>query len=488
MRRDYLACLMLVLAAGCGGGSEETAEKSAPESAPQVAESTTQTPAAQATQEFPPVDQLITLAEAQLKKRDAQAALNSLTMAIEHYPKEVAPFVKRGALLADAGLLPAAIKDLTSAIELDPDNAKLRNTRGYFFLLSKNYDWAYKDFSDAVGRDLQYPQPYNNRGLVQIAKQDYEAAVKEFDAALAIDPKYVDALNNRGFALMQLERVEESLTSFTKALELDPKYLNALNNRGRAYHKLERFAEAVADFTAAIDLNPTNLQYYAHRAEANRGWGRTRESRLDLDHITRMQELRRLDARIQQSPEEPKLWVERGALLTTDGQTKQATACFERALKFDEKCTEAWIGQARLAAQAEHWQNVLSHCDAALAITPGLHEALSLRGDAHYALEHLDQALTDYAAARRMDSHVAQAYKQRADRYQKEGKTDLANADLQIAVSFDRSLGNGDVVPASANVPERAPARFPTAEELREFQEKQRDAEVVPAEQETVVE
>lgn len=481
MPRKSSFFLALILLAGCGGTTTET---------PAVSEKTNATPQATApVAAQQSLDELLKLAEAQLQGRDANGALRTLTTAIEQHPQDSRAFVRRGTLLADAGLLPAAIKDMTAAIELDPQNAKLLNTRGYFFLLSKNYDWAYKDFSDAVGRDLQYPQPYNNRGLVQIAKEEYTAAVKEFDAALMIDSDYVDALNNRGFALMQLDRTDEAIASFSKALEINPKYLNALNNRGRAYHKVQKYAEAVADFTTAIEQSPGNLQYYAHRAESNRVWGHTREARQDTDHIVHMQELVRIDAQIRHQPADSELWVARGNLLTEDGQTVQAIVSFDKAIEHNAECAAAFVGKARVAAIDGDWKQTQEHCNKALAIEAS-REALSLRGDAHYQQQNLDAALTDYSAARRMDSHVAQAYKQRAERYKQEGKADLAEADLQIAVSFDPSLGDGTVVPASATVPAREPSRFPSAEQLEEFRkhEQQKSAEVVPANLETVTE
>ncbi|MCA9080491.1 MAG: tetratricopeptide repeat protein [Planctomycetaceae bacterium] len=462
MRRLSLVLCLLGLSVGCGS---ET-------SAPQATQQESTTPAVGSQVAPQPLEELLKQAEQQLRDGDANAAVKTLSVAIVQHPKQAAPYVRRGAILGEAKLLPQAIQDLSQAIVLDPENAKLHNTRGYFYLMLKQYDQAYQDFGDAIARDLQYPQPYNNRGLVMIARQDFAAAVKEFDAAIRIDEKYVDAHNNRGYALLQQEQHEAAIASFTKALEVNPKYLNALNNRGRAYQTLGDFDKAVADFTRAIELDGGNLQYYAHRADVLRAADRLSESRADLEHIARVNGLQQLAAKLKASPRNAELWTSRGELLTEDGQFEEAAKSFENALKVNEKCVDALVGQARLANARQDWKGVVDRCNAALELESS-QAALSLRGDAHHALGQLDAAISDYEASRRMDAHVAAAYLKRSEEHKAAGEKEEADADYVRAVSFDPSLGNGEVIPAAAEQPVREPARFPSAEELKQVQSEQ---------------
>lgn len=462
MRSLGCGLLLLLVAAGCGGSGGAPTPAVSEQSPSSDNAAGVQTAASTPRQ---PLEELLAQAEAALQQRNGNAALEALTLATQQYPQETTAWVKRGSLLADAGLLPAAVQDFNVAIELEPRNPKLLNTRGYFFLLAKNYDAAARDFSAAIALDLQYPQPYNNRGLVHIARQDYVAAIREFDAALDIDREYVDATNNRGFALLQLERYEEALAAFTRALEIDPNYLNALNNRGRVLERMERYEESVADFTRAIELAPQQLQYYTHRAEAYRLWGRHAEARQDLEHVTRMNRLQQLDSELRQQMHRADLWTARGELLLADGQLEAAASAVERALAIDRTQVKALILSARLATARQDWAKVISLCEEALAAGAGP-EAYALRGVAYLEQQQLDAAIADFEAGKRMDSRVAAAYKERSERRRSAGDKAGADADLRVAVAFDPTLGNGEILPVAAEAPAPVRRQFPTREEL----------------------
>ncbi len=69
-----------------------------------------------------------------------------------------------------------------------------------------------------------------------------------------------------------------------------------------------------------------------------------------------------------------------------------------------------------------------------------MHEAFSVRGDAHLEQGDYDQAIEDYGAARRLDSQVARAYLLRSQEHEAAGEIEQASADYERALFLDPRL------------------------------------------------
>lgn len=390
-------------------------------------------------------DQLIT-------KGNYRQALPILTQVIKANPKAKDAYVKRAAILAESKMLTPAIADMSRAIEVSPDDARIRNTRGYFYLSQQKLKEALQDFSDAIGIDMNYAEPHNNRGLVRIASGDHKTAVKDFDEAIKIKPKYLDAHNNRGYALMRGENYPEAIAAFTTAIEINPKYVNAWNNRAQAKLKAGQAEQALTDFSEAIRLSPGNVSYLIGRADAYQALGRDTESQADRSRVTWMQKLSALTQQIVRSPKQAANWVARGNHYLKAEEAKAAAADFNKALELDATNVDARCGRASVLISVGRFDDAIADCN--IALDKELHPlAASLRGDAYFAKGDLDKAIEDYGQAKRLDSHVAQAYLKRSEQNRQAGKTAEAEADLTQATTLDPSLGG--VRQASNEEPEK---------------------------------
>jgi tetratricopeptide (TPR) repeat protein len=379
------------------------------------------------------------IADRLIAARNYRQALPILTQVIKANPKAKEALVKRAAILAESKLLTPAIADMSRAIEVDPQDARLRNTRGYFHLSQQKLKEALQDFSDAIGLDMNYAEPHNNRGLVRIAMGDAKTAVKDFDEAVKIKAKYLDAHNNRGYALMKLENYPEAIASFTTAIEIEPKYVNAWNNRGQAKLKAGQAEQALTDFSEAVRLSPNTLSYHIGRADAYKALGRDAEAQADRDRVAWMQSLGALTQQVARNPKLAANWVARGKHLLKAEEAKAAAADFNKALEIESGNVDARCGRAAVLISVGRFDEAIADCN--IALEKELHPmAASLRGDAYFAKGDLDKAIEDYVFAKRVDSHVAQAYLKRSEHYRKEGKTAEAEADLTQAVTLDPSL------------------------------------------------
>lgn len=440
-----LSCVL----AGCGKSSTDSRPVTERPSAPAVpAQPTSGEPAPDREAAFAAA---MSTARQAIEQHDGDTAVRALSRAISLKPGASEPFVLRAAILAEANLLAQAIVDMSAAIGLDPGNPKLHNTRGYFLLLRQEHDRADQDFSDAIGLDLNYPQPYNNRGLTNIARGKFDEAIKDFDNAIRVKSDYVDAHNNRGFALMQLERFDEAIAAFTTALECNPSYINAVTNRARAYSLLKNQEQAVADYTRAIELSPETLQLYLLRAAEYRLLGREQDAHADVAHVEWVTTLVALDQRVRKHPSNSDAWVAKGRHFLTRQKTDQARECFDNALRLDPQSAPAHIGKAAAELQAKNFESTVRECDLALArdVYP---EAHSLRADACLELGRLDEAIAGYEAARRFDSQVVRAYRERAAAKRAAGDETQASSDEQLANILEQRL-NGQLAADPGEAP-----------------------------------
>jgi tetratricopeptide (TPR) repeat protein len=390
------------------------------------------------------------LADGLIAKGQLRQAQQILSRVIQLNPKATEAYVKRAAIMAESKLLTQAISDMSKAITLAPDNARFRNTRGYFHLSQQAYAEAYQDFSDAIGLDGSFTQAHNNRGLVRVSKKEFKEAIKDFDEALKIDPKYVDAHNNKGYALMSLDKFPEAIAEFTSAIEINPKYVNAWNNRGQAHLKANQAEKAIADFSEAIKIVPGNLTYLAARADAYTAAGKTAEADADRERVSWLNRLVKLTQQAQQNPKQAGVWIARGRHLLSSGELKPALADFQRALQVSPDNVEAHCGRAATLLALGQTDDAIAECNDVLA-KGSSPIAASIRGDAYLKKGNLDYAIDDYITAKRRDSQVALAYKQRAAQLRAAGNAAQADADLAAASELDPA--NGAVRQVSNEVP-----------------------------------
>lgn len=473
-RLTVLLCLSCLMS-GCGrGGENVTAERATTPSGTGSTEVQTisggqiDSPAA----DTPEVDyeKLLADADEARQNRDAKAAVRHLTQAISAEPRQSDAYVKRAAILAEAGHLSHAVRDMSTAIGLDPKSHQFRNTRGYFHLLLKEYEQAERDFNAAIDRNPDYPQAYNNRGLVFIAQEELLKAINEFQIAIRLKPDYTDAHNNLGFVWMQRDMLERAIPAFDRAIELNENYINAWSNRGRAHLKLEQYEQAIADFTRAIEIQPETPQNYLHRSEAYKASGRNRESLEDIQHVAWIQELKRLDQRLARTPKDAPLWVARGRHLLLRDRSEAALTAFETAIGLSPKDPHGYVARASLLLKLSRPEEALEDCDKALALEP-LRAAYSLRGDVYFALDRFDESIDDYSVARRFDSQVARAYRGRAERRQAAGEHELAEADVEHADRLEERLDDRD---------SGKPVRPPRAMVVEQTSFEQETGETVP--------
>lgn len=367
--------------------------------------------------------------------------LEVLNTALEQTPQEGRLYGARASLHHRAGLNPQALADLNRALEYAPHDAQLWNNRGFVQLALQRFDDAVNDLDQALKLQPGMASACNNRGLVSLAQGKYRDAIGWFDRALAENADYVDALNNRGFAWMQIGRLENSFADLNQALRLSPKYVNALHNRGLLKARAGELEASVLDFTEAMMLDPLNPRYYQHRSEVYGLLGQTTESTADLRMLDWLLKLHVFNRALAAEPRNAVAWTNRARHFWDRGDESQARTDLAKALELNPSYGGALVLQGRMAVREKRYDDALKICAVALDGEEAA-AAASVRGDAFLALGKYDEALESFAAAKRFDNSVAEAYFRKSEDLTSRGETEAAQAQLEQALALDPDVEN----------------------------------------------
>ncbi|MDG2130776.1 MAG: tetratricopeptide repeat protein [Fuerstiella sp.] len=461
--RNYVWLCLVVLALGCGGGSDASAPVAAvPLSINGPSRADTLKPAAASAplqldgKTDPVVEQLFQKAQQAAQAGRYAVAVEAISQAIGLNPGDFRLFRLRADIYSLIGEYANARADYSLAIRTEPGNAELRNIRGYFLMSRGLSKEAVADFDTALQLDPEFAAAWNNRGLVDLAKQDYEAAVTNFDRAVTIDDRYADALNNRGFTKFKMGQLPEALADLKRTVELMPGYATAWNNCGLVYMQQHKYALAVHAFSQASGLSPTDVRWLEHRREALKRDGRYEEAGADAEKIRWLNRLRQLTKQALSQPEVSSTWMDRASHLVDGAEYDAAIEDYSRVLTLNPANHEALCGRALVWLKKGNPQKAVSDCNESLIATPTA-SAFSIRGDAWFELARYDQAIQDFEAAHRFDETVAEAYRKRSDARRAEGNSVMADADRKKADSISAAL-NGKSKPVESG---RAQLPFP---------------------------
>jgi Flp pilus assembly protein TadD len=183
--------------------------------------------------EAPPVDQAPVPPSARERRPAEEETLDSLALAAERRPEDVAARVKFARALLEAGRRGEARRNAELAVDQD-------------------------DGSSAA---------WNLLGRIELADRDYEAAVTAFEQAGEASPDNSFAWNNLGYALIELGRFDEAVGALEKATGGTRPTGYMWNNLGMAYEQLDRIREARAAYRLAAEAGSDKGQVNLDRLE-----------------------------------------------------------------------------------------------------------------------------------------------------------------------------------------------------------------------------
>ncbi len=246
-----------------------------------------------------------------------------------------------------------AIKSYNRAIEMNPDFAPpyLGRARATLGKNPKDFAKAEADLEKAIDKDGNYSEAYLELALLYINNDDPEYALSALESAAPLMPDSPQLYYYQGLANLSAKDYEKALEMAQKANELDFTMLPA-------YRLMAESMQALGDLKGSLKPLSTYTQFETQDAGA---------------------------------------WVMMARAQDAMGNTDEAFKSFDRALRIDNKLSEALLRRADIYLERKNGEKALEDYRAALRIQPssfeasiGVASALMLQdfpGDAYMQLE-----------------------------------------------------------------------------------------------------
>jgi len=208
-----------------------------------------------------------------LRRRQPEAAMRALTVALELDAFSPPAYYQRGNARDDMGDGAGALEDYATAIGLQPDFLQAHYNRGIVLNAMGRYAEAVKAFDDVVALRPDISNAYLNRGVARDELGDTAGAIADYEEALQNNPDNADARFNRARVYYRLRRYREAVADYTAAIALRPDDVEAINNRGLAYDALGQYEEAIADYDDALRRRPDFAEVLSNRGAAQESLG-----------------------------------------------------------------------------------------------------------------------------------------------------------------------------------------------------------------------
>jgi serine/threonine protein kinase/Flp pilus assembly protein TadD len=277
---------------------------------------------------------------------------------------------------------------------------------------------------------------YLLQGFAQEELQAWDAAESDFQKAsqLPLDDnaRYV-LFVSRGVLRIRQERFKEAVADLKLAIELKPKAYQAYVNLAQAYRRLDKPDLALKQLNRAVQLEPALAHVYRLRAKL---YLERNEPLLALDNFN--EAIRRENTN---SPYRVDDHVERGRLLLSKSNPKEALACVDAALALQKDHLPAQRIRAECLFRLGRFEEVIAAFDEYLRTGKPLESIYRGRGLARAELGQYPGAIEDFTKALELHpTAVVQAY--RGWTHLVVDAPKLALRDFELAIKLDPQ--NGD--------------------------------------------
>jgi tetratricopeptide (TPR) repeat protein len=401
-----------------------------------------------------------------LRTRNFTLALTLSQTALVKRPNDYRIWTLRGMATAGTGNLPLAVSAYRHALRLAPDYLPaLEGAAQTEFQMG--HDAARPLLLKVLAQRPEDPTTHAMLGVLEYRNRNCSEAVIHFQNAAAVIRSQPEALTGFGLCLAALKRNEDAVAVFAQALALDPAKSLARYNLALAQWNFHLAEDALTTLEPLIDATPADGDALVLGTEILESKGDTSHAiellrkaileypkdvdaylqfaTLSYDHASPQVGIDILNVGITQLPNEPRLYLVRGILLTQFGEFTRATEDFETASRIDPNLQFLAVAEGLVKSQRHNSTQALSEFRAAVKAHPNeayaqylLAEALQEQGKSEGSPEYREEV----AAAKRaitLDPSMVAAHDLLSTVYLVNGHTDLAIEQSRAALALDPS-------------------------------------------------
>jgi tetratricopeptide (TPR) repeat protein len=231
-------------------------------------------------------------------------------------------------------------------------------------------------------------QAFDDLGTVYLEWGDSDRALGAYEAAALFDTTSAYATGHWGSVLLSRGRTEEAILVLKRAARLDPGYAYAHFDLGNAYRTAGFPDSAMMSYRKAVELNEDFLQAGINLAVVARSRGRLEEAEEVLLHMQ------------QRFPGDPLILSNLARLEMDHGDTLQAVALYEEALRADPGNTDTaynlglvLLRISRPEEAARYFEQVVETRSGDVEAWVNLGVARELTGEGEGAMRAYEQAM-----------------------------------------------------------------------------------------------
>ncbi len=401
-----------------------------------------------------------------LRSRDFAQALTLCQAALAKRPSDYRVWTLRGMASAGMGNQPKALSAYQSALKLSqnylpalegaaqtefetgqegartllervlaqrPDDATSHAMLGVLDYRNKNCADAIEHFQRAAGAIAGQPGALSEYGACLAFLNRDEDAVTVFAQALALQPARREARFNLALAQWDSHHADDALATLRPLMNARPADEDALDLGAEILEAKGDTPRATEVLRNAIVADPKHLDSYLQFAM------------LSYDHASFRVGVDMLNAGLTQLPNEPRLYLVRGILLTQLGEFTQAAEDFDTASRIDPQLSFLGVAQGLVKSQQHQSAEALKQFRADVKAHPNeafahylLAEELLEEGKPEGSPEYKEEVAAAERAAK-LDPTLAAAHDLLSAVYLENGHTELAIEHARAALALDEN-------------------------------------------------
>ncbi len=232
----------------------------------------------------------------------------------------------------------AALSSLGLALALYPFSAEGHFLRGSALYLSDNYKDAYSEYDTALKLSPDMHIALARRAAVSYKLGNYAQSVADYEKLLQKEggeSQSFDQLLSLANAYLRVGDLQKAADMYNRCLDRKPDYIAAMVGKIAVSNERQLFERASIEAGKALVQNPTNKDVLVLRARAFTGMHSYAQAQKDID------------AALKKAPKSGAVYAARANLRLAQRKNSDAFADFNTALKFSPKDSTIYLERAQ---------------------------------------------------------------------------------------------------------------------------------------------
>ena len=332
-----------------------------------------------------------------LQTGDFDAAVELITLAINHKPDYAEAYNNLALALLELGRTEDALASYRKAVDVKPDYINAYNNLADALISQGQPEQAVECYNKALAINYDYFQSHNNLGNALMTLGQPKQAVASYHKAISIKPDYFEAHNNLGNAMAELAMPNEAISSYQMALKIKPDYAEAVLNLGKVFMKTGGNDQAIVCFQKVLSLKPDYAEAYFSLGQASKDEYRLEDA---LNFYIKA---------LANKPLYPAALNNMGNVLLELKRSDEAVVILAKALEIKPDYVEAHNNLGNALKEQNRSEDAIASYRRAISINPDFAEAHCNIGVLFKELGDLDKAMTCFSKALAVKPDYAEA-------------------------------------------------------------------------------